>query len=204
MKDFIDNLPYLRYISDRSQISAVMYQYRGLLASKRAFKALSKEQRVFIPKEWHSFKKSYYDALEIVLQDEINEEIRTKERALLTDDGSIENILQTCIPSYWKHQYGTVSFWYDIDVSNKLAFHDNDISQSIWQRALEHSIELIVNVLARIYLADALLVKCNTNDEKLKQINETLLIASEFDYITPTKQRSILNGGAVTHDIRTF
>lgn len=208
--DFINSLPYLRVISDKVQICSIMSLYNGRRVTETVFRGLGAYTSAYLPYEYQDSLKAYHNALNVILSDEVDSDLKNGEIQMLTDMSKLEELFETVIPTYRNQDGQTATLYYeDKDITITLTHNDSsvsDTSQSIFDAALDFVVQFIANAGARHWLVDQMQYADQlSNDEFLKHITQALDTARDFDYITPTKKHSVIaGGGVISYDSSTF
>ena len=198
--DFINNLPYLRVKADKTQICSILSLYNGHRVTEIVFKELDIYSMTYLPLEYQEAFKHYQNALDVILLDESDTDLKAKEVSILNDMNNIESLLESVIPTYHNAIGVTTSFHYnDDDITMDIKTDMSDTSKTIFDTAVDFVIQFVTNAGARHWMVDRIKYADSivNNDEHLKHINNALDTAKSFDYITPTKKHSVIAGGGV-------
>lgn len=216
---YMNDLPYLRFYADATQICELVYHmnmdYQYIIEL-----AFSSEINQYMGSEVHQFKQHYNDAIRIIFSEEVDEKLREYMIARLLNTSILSALLQLAIGLNKNKPYTTQAFYYDhSEVSSKLVdivvgdMIVNDVSRSIIDAAIENSLQLIINVAMRKYLAvlrEKIVIDAfNTpnvgaNDYLLYEYQKLLNNVYKYDFITPTNKRVVRIGGEVINDDGTF
>lgn len=208
--DFINSLPYLRVISDKAQICSIMSLYNDRRVTETVFRELEVYTSTYLPYEYQDAFKAYHNALDVILSEEVDRDLKNGEVQMLTDMDKLEELFETVVPTYHASEGQTVTLHYeDKDISLALTHNEStvsDTSQSIFDAALDFVVQFIANAGARHWLVDQMKYADQLpNDDFLNHITSALNTARDFDYITPTKKHSVIaGGGVISYDSSTF
>lgn len=209
IKDMVEELPYLRFISDRSQISYVMFLYRSRNASEVVFRRPSNDVINWMPKHYDDAQKWYTNAVDIILNEEVDAKTRNIMKGVLYDPDSIEQILERMFQTYHNFQdWRTYTLDYpDVDIPIDDFNQYSDITLTIWRTAIETAVQLIVNIGSRLHIAtvvNEIFMSHDSDTYKLELLERLMGDVKQFDYLTPTAKRNVLVGGGVIYDSGSF
>ena len=208
--DFIRELPYLRPTADKTQICSIVQLYNGRRITESVFKELDNYRSTYLPLEYQDPLKHYHNALNVILNDEIDSKLKTNIFKTLTDMSKLEEMFKRLFQVYRVKPHMTATLYYDDeDIMKSLNINLEDVpdtSQSIIDAALDFVVQFIVNAAARVWLVDKIKeFGVLDNDTFIRCIEEVLDISKSFNYITPTKKHNvIIGGGVIEYDTSTF
>lgn len=209
--EFIHSLPYLRVIADKIQICSILSLYNDRRVTESVFRELDTYSSTYLPIEYQDSLKHYYNALQVILNEEVDEDLRKSEYSILTNMDTLESLLETLVPTYHTPEGDTATLYYeDEDIRLTLSTEMttvSDTSQSLFDAAVDFVIQFITNAGARHWLVDKIRLaeSIRNNDEYLKFMTDVFTIAKDFDYITPTMKRSVIaEGGVIRYDSSDF